>query len=317
MSPMPWCIIGDFNDMMFGYEKQGGQAQPRRLLEGFTEAVNDSGLMDLGYKGSEFTWERSRGSIDWVKERLDRGLANNDWKRMFPLAEVQVMEVSTSDHMPLILQLKRMVYVPKRKRFRFENMWIQETDCYNIIRDSWNIENARSIVEKMQYCSMKLEEWGGGKVKEMQIKMKKCRGDMRKYRSRRDSDGVQRYNKSRDEFLKLLEQKEVFWKQRAKQYWLREGDQNTRFFHTYASGRKRNNQLRGLMDKHDEWKENEEDIQGIIVDYFTELFKRSEEVEGLTDQERVKQVTEEQNEMLGEKITEEEVKVAVFSMYPE
>lgn len=53
---MPWCIIGDFNDMMFGYEKQGGRAHPRSLLEGFTEAVNDSGLMDLWYTGSDFTW---------------------------------------------------------------------------------------------------------------------------------------------------------------------------------------------------------------------------------------------------------------------
>lgn len=61
ISSMPWCIIGDFNDMMFGYEKQGGHAQPRSLLEGFTKAVNDSRLMDLGYTGSEFTWERSRG----------------------------------------------------------------------------------------------------------------------------------------------------------------------------------------------------------------------------------------------------------------
>lgn len=83
-----------------------------------------------------------------------------------------------------------MVYVPKRKRFRFENMWIQETDCFNIIRDSWNIENARIIMEKMKYCSMKLEEWGGSKVKEMQIKIKKCRGELRKYRSRQDTYGV-------------------------------------------------------------------------------------------------------------------------------
>ncbi|KAK1354012.1 hypothetical protein POM88_047268 [Heracleum sosnowskyi] len=135
-SNLPWCVIGDFNDMMFVNEKRGGRVQPRWLLDGFSEAVNACGLVDLGFKGCEFTWERSRGNTEWVQERLDRGLANKGWRSLFPEAEVQVLEVSTSDHLPLLLQLKRMVYVKKKKRFRFENMWIQEEECYSLIYNS-------------------------------------------------------------------------------------------------------------------------------------------------------------------------------------
>lgn len=76
-SPLPWCIIGDFNDIMYVHEKRGGKMSNRHLLEGFKEAVNDSGLQDLGFVGNEFTWERSRGSPIWIQERLDRGLANH------------------------------------------------------------------------------------------------------------------------------------------------------------------------------------------------------------------------------------------------
>ncbi|XP_074360397.1 uncharacterized protein LOC141700593 [Apium graveolens] len=61
-SQLPWCLIGDFNDMMHEHEKQGGRRQPRGLLEGFKETVFDSGLDDLGFIGSEFTWEKSRGT---------------------------------------------------------------------------------------------------------------------------------------------------------------------------------------------------------------------------------------------------------------
>lgn len=72
---------------MVADEKLGGCAQPRRLLEGFTAAIEDCQLLDLGFKGNMFTWERSRGSQRWVQERLDRGLANKQWTEMFPLAK--------------------------------------------------------------------------------------------------------------------------------------------------------------------------------------------------------------------------------------
>lgn len=78
ISNLPWCVIGDFNYMFFVHEKQGGRVQPRYLLEGFSDAVNDCGLVDMGFKGNEFTWEKSRGTARWVEEQLDRGLANQD-----------------------------------------------------------------------------------------------------------------------------------------------------------------------------------------------------------------------------------------------
>lgn len=109
MSTLPWCIAGDFNDMMFAHEKKGGRAHPRHLLEGFSETVNDCELMDLGFVGNEFTWEKSRGQNNWLQERLDRGLGNQLWKEMFPAAEIKVWEVSTSDHLPLVVNLNKQV----------------------------------------------------------------------------------------------------------------------------------------------------------------------------------------------------------------
>lgn len=72
--------------MMNAKEKQGGRPQPYHLLQGFTEAVSDSGLVDLGFVGEKYTWERSRGSANWIQERLDMGLASQTWYNMFPQA---------------------------------------------------------------------------------------------------------------------------------------------------------------------------------------------------------------------------------------
>lgn len=248
----------------------------------------------------------------WVQERLDRGMANNEWMNWFP-REVRVLEVSTSDHLPLYICLNRQVYRPRERRFRFENSWIKESDCRNIIHQCWNMEGLDDIVEKMVRCCAKLEE--GGLLKELKAKMEVCRKDMRKFRSRRDSKGVLQYNRVRWEYLCLLEKQEIYWKQRAKQFWLREGDKNTRFFHKYASVRKENNSIKKIKDVHGEWQESDAAIQGVITDYFSELFKAGEVGEGLLEREKVCLVSEGQNIELMMPVVAEEM--AVFAMYPE
>ncbi|XP_074336020.1 uncharacterized protein LOC141673185 [Apium graveolens] len=157
-STLPWCLIGDFNDIVTMEEKTGGSRQPRVLLDGFAEAITDCGLADLCYTGDRYTWEMSRGTSQRVQERLDRGLATSEWIEMFPGAEVRVLEVSTSDHKPLFLQLNRQVYVPKRGRFRFENMWIEDNDCRNIVKGCWSNEGGSNMMDKMVRCCAKLEE---------------------------------------------------------------------------------------------------------------------------------------------------------------
>ncbi|XP_074369753.1 uncharacterized protein LOC141711250 [Apium graveolens] len=294
-SQLLWCILGDFNDIMFAHEKNGGRPHPSVLLEGFSNTVNECGLIEISSSGSAYTWERSRGTVRWIQEKLDRGLANHEWRNMFSTAEVRVLEVSTSDHLPLYLELNRTMYTPKVRCFKFENVWIREDECKKVIQESWGYVEGRSIMEKMEYCCLKLEEWGGGKVKEMRLQIQECINNMKKFRSRRDGYGVTKYNEAREEFLKLLEKQEVYWKQRSKQFWLREGDHNTKFFHKFALGRRKRNQVTKLKDSNGEWKEDKDGVRKVIIDYFSELFQSSGVNAELSERDTVKRITEEQN----------------------
>lgn len=89
---------------------------------------------------------------------------------------------------------------------------------------------------------------GGGISQDYRRKIKEYMGRLHKLRSRRDRHGVQLYIDARWEYMKLLENQETYWKQMAKQFWLREGDQNTRFFHKYTSTRRENNQIKKIKD---------------------------------------------------------------------
>ncbi|XP_031104441.1 uncharacterized protein LOC116007924 [Ipomoea triloba] len=77
-SDLPWVILGDFNDLACHSEKRGPHPHPNSLILSFTDALHDCNLLDLGMQGNRFTWERGRGTDNWVEERLDRAVATLD-----------------------------------------------------------------------------------------------------------------------------------------------------------------------------------------------------------------------------------------------
>lgn len=87
------------------------------------------------------------------------------------------------------------------------------------------------------------------------------------------------------------------------------------FFHKYASSRRRNNTVDKLRDKNGAWKEDTQEVQQVISEYFDSLFTSMGSKEVLTEREEVHTVTEEQNRLLLLPVTVEEVKKAVFSMH--
>lgn len=55
----PWLVLGDFNDILFHHEKEGGRPRTQRQLQAFSDAIMDCNLTDMGYEGDIFTWQRN------------------------------------------------------------------------------------------------------------------------------------------------------------------------------------------------------------------------------------------------------------------
>ncbi|KAH9768542.1 reverse transcriptase domain-containing protein [Citrus sinensis] len=177
-SSLPWVCIGDFNDLIHLREKWGKHVHPNWKLHGFQEAVADSGLFDLGMSGYQFTWERSRGSEDWFEERLDRALASNSWFHLFPKDKVNSFEASCSYHLPIFLDPAPMVSSPRNKKFRFENNWLYESDCIEIVKDSWVSSVGMPLQNKIESCGSAFFRWGNHFSRDFQAHILDCKKKM-------------------------------------------------------------------------------------------------------------------------------------------
>ncbi|KAH9726440.1 reverse transcriptase domain-containing protein [Citrus sinensis] len=199
-SSLPWVCLGDFNDLLHSSEKQGKHAHPNWKMHGFQKAVTDSGLFDLGMSGYQFTWERSRGSEDWVEERLDRALASNSWLHLFPKAKVSSLEASCYDHLPIFLDPNLVVNSPRIKKFRFENTWLREADCIEIVKGSWSSSVGMPIQSQIEACGSALLRWGNHFSRDFRARLLDCKKKMVLLRARKKQNAIGKLRNSQGQW---------------------------------------------------------------------------------------------------------------------
>uniref|UniRef100_A0A803QQJ5 Reverse transcriptase n=1 Tax=Cannabis sativa TaxID=3483 RepID=A0A803QQJ5_CANSA len=98
-------------------DKKGGVPYPDWLLEGFHQALVDSKLCDFNLSGYPYTWEKGRTSLNWIEVRLDRALVSQSWLSVFHSAKLTNLELTSSDHCPILLEPTVNNFVPVKKQF--------------------------------------------------------------------------------------------------------------------------------------------------------------------------------------------------------
>uniref|UniRef100_A0A803Q8F5 Uncharacterized protein n=1 Tax=Cannabis sativa TaxID=3483 RepID=A0A803Q8F5_CANSA len=144
--------------------------------------------------------------------------------------------------------------------------------CEEIIRNCWDRMHGHGIEEKIEECGRELLQWGKDAFGSFASRIKSCNRELKRYKSRRDEEGKQLFYDAKKELFAVLNQRETFWKQRSKQLWLKEGDQNSKFFHSKASTRRRNNQIFCLKDDEGNLCHWDSGLDNVIVDFYSNLF---------------------------------------------
>ncbi|KAH1108626.1 hypothetical protein J1N35_012394 [Gossypium stocksii] len=80
---LSWLIADDFNAIQSEEEKRGSSKKYSSNCPLFQQFCQSYSLEDLGFQGSNFTWNRGL-----VFERLDRALCNSHWDLLLPKTTV-------------------------------------------------------------------------------------------------------------------------------------------------------------------------------------------------------------------------------------
>lgn len=134
---------------------------------------------------------------------------------------------------------------------------------------------------------------------------------------RKDTQSLKVYQEEKKKLTETYAQQEVFWRQRSKQLWLREGDQNSKFFHTATKNRRRMNQINFLYDSQGNKVEWGSGLESTVENYFSNLFTCSDIVWDQVVSSISRRVSIIQNNTILAEVQENKVKAALFSMDPD
>lgn len=171
----------------------------------------DCNLVDMDFVGYSYTWEKSKGTTAWVELCLDRALVTQQWLDIHKEATLFNLEVTTSDHTPILLVLNKGIANTNVKRFRFENAWLREPMCKDIVMHCWDSNKNSEFSHKLQVCQAQLEVWGKEITRNFTQRICECKHKLKHLKPRRDVDFVRFYTEEQHRLNEVLIQKEVYW----------------------------------------------------------------------------------------------------------
>ena len=237
-SSVPWVCTGDFNEILWSYEKCGLGPRSEPQMKAFCDVLDELGLKDLGFVGKKFTWKGRRHG-GYVLERLDRAVANSQWLAKNPGTKVQHLHSNSSDHQAILVKPEGITPNPNRS-FKFEQMWLKDRGCSATVNSAWGPPivgiTMPEVAGKVKVCGSKLSDWSKnsfGSVKKRLEEKKKLLAKAELAAAKGGDFLVVKFLQK--EVNNILDTENLMWQQRSRALFLKYGDRNTAYFHSKAS----------------------------------------------------------------------------------
>ncbi|VFQ75956.1 unnamed protein product [Cuscuta campestris] len=321
----PWAVLGDFNCSLHPGEKQGGLLMTFSSSWDFQQCIDDCDLVEAPSCGSYFTWWNGRKQDKAIWKRLDRMLVNQAWSASYTTM-VHNLIPTTSDHSPMHVTSVFHQEYQGRKPFSFMNAWITHPDFLTVVSDAWSTPISSSamyvLTEKLKITKKALQKWNfkffGNifqKLNQFEAQIQEAEQHLQEEPSESNFLKLKHVEAS---YLKQLHIEDLYWKQKAHSKWIKDGDRNSKYFHSIVKGRRRRLTIHKIKSNTGQWLTSHADISHEAVTFFHNLF--SAESTATTDFGVLdcvpNLVTEEDNHMLVAQPDLEEIKNAVFALDP-
>lgn len=252
----PWLVMGDFNAILHQGERDGGSTVWSQSANEMRNCLDEASLFDLRFFGHRFTWSNRQEGDRRIHRKIDRVLTNGQWIGLFPFAEAVFHQPGMSDHSAVSVDLGcgRVLRPP----FRFFNMWVSHPRFLETVGEAWNTSVdgfvMYQVARKLKVVKGALKTLNRSDFSDISRRVHDAKAALDSVQDELQGDRTS-VDLARQEkvciqlYEELRTKEECFFKQKSRIRWLKEGDLNTRFFHSSVVDRQHRNRITSIMDE--------------------------------------------------------------------
>ncbi|KAM6556810.1 hypothetical protein CsatB_003829 [Cannabis sativa] len=223
------------------------------------------------------TWDNHRDGDNHIKSALDKALVNNGWLQIFPKMVVRSLTTCNSDHRPLFINTDTSVSNARRP-FRFEAWWTRDPRSSLVVDQAWGSVShdwaPARVFKKVGATRLTLSSWNRVQFGKLDSCISKLEGQLQAIQSLPAGDRNWATEvEVRKELNEALRRKAIYWQQRSRVSWIRDGDKCTNFLFISATIRNRRNSVDSILNKDGVWITNKEEIGNEFTGFLGDIFK--------------------------------------------
>ncbi|CAK8579658.1 unnamed protein product [Lathyrus sativus] len=322
--PGPWCIVGDFNNVLRTKDRIGGNRVTETEYIDLQNMMQRIGLFEMESKGDYYTWF-NKHNVDPIYSRIDRVLGNVDWFQTFQDVNLNVLAPNVSDHAILhVIGQENSDY--RKRKFKFLNCVTKMAGYSEIVARSWHTPvNGSRPMEVVWKKLKRLQKDLGPLTKhttQAKVHLAKAREALKEAQQALNDD---RMNKEKIDLVKDCTEDVIKWneideailKQRSKIDWLKLGDGNNSYFHASIRAKNKATSIETLQLENGSIATEQVDIQAEVLRFYGDLMGKQAESTQAIDIVAMRegyQIDTDQADMLTGPVTEKEIVAALHSI---
>lgn len=185
----------------------------------------------------------------------------------------QVMRRAATAHAH---QDERLPFIPLRQTFRFEAAWLNHEGFKDFIQSKWNLQNP--FLDNSSTLAASLPGWNKNIFGHLHLHYRK-KNIMARLKGIQVASSYD-INPFLDDLEKnlgkelqeVLDQEATFWLQKYGANWIKDGDCDTRYYHTETIIRRRRNKILCLRNSEGDWIFETEHLKNLAKEHFQSLF---------------------------------------------
>ncbi|XP_074298876.1 uncharacterized protein LOC141629841 [Silene latifolia] len=238
-------------------ERIGGAAVTWTEIAPMISMMNVCNLHEFKVTGSYYTWNNKHDNDTKVYGRLDRIIVNDDWLISYPDSVAQFLPEGLFDNCPCAITLTE-TYMRKKPAFKYFNIWSMAANFSDVVKQGWNSDVQGTpmyrVVKKLKGLKQQLKKLDKEQFSDIEnlthiteLSLKHFQDQL--IRDPLNPDLCTAKRECAQDLVNLTKARNSFLSQRAKENWLKSGDENTAFFHASIKRRRAHNRVYQIKDK--------------------------------------------------------------------